>query len=141
MAERRNWLRLTGAFVLAPLLASALTGLATVVLFYEPGEQPLDVTAQLNLAGMIASLAAMIALPTTLSIGLIAHIMFQRRGVTSIWAYILTGAITGALVPAVLTSFLPASSLFALYGTPIGAITALLAWLIRRPDRDARRVS
>lgn len=136
----RDLLRVAAAFFLAPVIASALAGLVVVGVFVDPTEEPYsaDTLPELfKLALAITAVGATIAVPTTLTLGLAAHTMFQRRGVTSAWAYILTGALAGALVPAFLTLFFSGMSLLALYGIPVGAATAFLAWLIRRPDRDA----
>lgn len=109
-------------------------------MFYDPTEEAFSTNSLLQLRNLIllfAIFTALIALPTSLTLGLFVHIAFQQRGVTAAGAYILAGALGGAFVPVILTLFIPGSSMFVLYGVPAGIITGLFAWLIRRPDRDA----
>lgn len=86
--------------------------------------------------GMIASLV----------VGLPVHVLLVRMRLTSVWAYLACGAVSGApmaflVMLAVSGSSPPENSNEVVVGaTPLGAFlgfwVAAFFWLIRRPDRD-----
>jgi hypothetical protein len=102
-------------------------------------------------AMMFASTWALAALAAGTA-GLAWHAIAVRRGWTHWFAYTLAGVTLGAALPASLTSPIwiaeivnPAFELWGrafslivtIVGAFVGLLTALFAWLIRRPDRDA----
>lgn len=76
------------------------------------------------------------------SIGLVWHSVSLRKRWTPVWVYVLPAMLIGGLVPIILAApsgFSGGASLLApLVGIGLGhgGLTALFAWLIRRPDRD-----
>ncbi|MBI1188497.1 MAG: hypothetical protein GC206_14385 [Alphaproteobacteria bacterium] len=90
------------------------------------------------------------------TLGVAWHGLAQRRGWRSLTTYAAPGAAIGLLIPAAVYLLIwgaqfgaalrgEASSaaalvlplLVSLYGALVGAMTGALAWVIRRPDRDA----
>ncbi len=73
------------------------------------------------------------------TLGLAWHAICQRRGWTSVHAYWAAGAIAGAapgslwLIP---SGAMAIAAFVVSYGAALGGLTGLVAWLIRRPDRD-----
>jgi hypothetical protein len=73
-------------------------------------------------------------------LGLPWHAYCQRQGWTNVHAYWTVGLITGVLPGAAWTlpsGFSLIAAFVLAYGAMLGGITGLVAWLIRRPDRDA----
>ena len=85
---------------------------------------------------------AMFAYPAMIVVGMPLHLLFQRRGWTSAWPYLITGMLTGALVAycvfptlrgvaSVSASSIAIASICAFYG----AIAAAVFWRITRQHR------
>ena len=84
-------------------------------------------------------------------LGIPAHFLLKKTGIHGLWAYTLAGILIGALVPFLVMGSMsvwsralyPWSRAFddAVRTMPLGAwlglCIAVIAWLIRRPDRDA----
>lgn len=88
-------------------------------------------------------LIAMIAYPAMLVIGLPMHLLFQSKGWTSVWPYLIAGTITGAAIAYFVFPTLQgaasgpatASSIaIAAICAFFGAITAATFWMIVRPN-------
>ncbi len=144
MAARKTF-RSFLALLIAPIFASAFwTGLmATFAFVVTRG----DVNRFLQAWMVAAAAASAIAIFVAILIGVPIHKWLNKRSLNSAWAYALFGAAIGlvvGLIPAALkASSAPPSALifialdWSLYAIPIGVLTALFAWMIRRPDRDA----
>lgn len=89
-----------------------------------------------------------VTLVASVIIGLPIHIAAQRLRITAAPAYFAIGAAAAAILivaAALLTlgdwtfvdEALQDAVQYAIVGIPTGGLTALFAWLIRRPDRDA----
>jgi hypothetical protein len=92
-------------------------------------------------------LIAMIAYPAMLIIGLPLHLLFRRTGWTSVWPYLVTGAIAGAAVAYCVFPTLQAAASGATTSSSIaiavicaffGMITAATFWIIVRPNIGIR---
>ena len=143
-----------------PLIAAigggALAALAatTVLIVYNVAAydgQSLDFLAAM--AGFLL-LAALANIMVACTLGLLWHRFVQTRSWTSVHAYWPVAALVGALPPILIMA--PAyfaedfdngiaiagwlSSVFMMVGlgAALGGMTGLFAWLIRRPDRDAK---
>ena len=88
-------------------------------------------------------LIAMLAYPALLVIGLPLHLLFQRKGWTSMWPYLITGTITGAALAYFVFPALqgaasgpatPSSIAIAAICAFFGTITAATFWTIVRPN-------
>ncbi|MEQ1818257.1 MAG: hypothetical protein ABL871_06570 [Terricaulis sp.] len=90
------------------------------------------------------------------TLGLIWHLAATKRGWTNAFVYVGAGLLMGAAIPAVLSAPMWVPQLnyhagealgfgFGMGLTAVGAImgtlSALFAWLIRRPDRDAANLA
>lgn len=89
----------------------------------------------------------------SLTLGLLWHGFVERLGWTSVHAYWLPALLVGVAIPLTLmalpltaageirppidSSWMTTFALLMTLGISFGALTALFAWLIRRPDRDA----
>jgi len=149
--------RVMNAVVRAIALGS-LAAAACMAVIYFFGSVPRMTTGSSGVAVnftfaamMFASTWAFAALAAG-TLGLAWHAIAVRRGWTNWFAYTLAGVLLGAALPAALTAPIwiaeiinPPMELwgraFSLIATVVGAfvglLTALFAWLIRRPDRDA----
>ena len=132
------------ALLIAPIFASAFwTGLmATFAFVVARG----DFTRFLQAWMVAAAAGSAIAIFAAAIIGVSIHKFLYRRKLHSAWAYVIFGAALGliiGLIPAALKFGENPNALifialdWSLYAVPIGALTALFAWMIRRPDRDA----
>jgi hypothetical protein len=134
-------LRLALAFIAAPIAASVIVGFG-FALIYALGNMGsgLNQTALETIRGGLgmwmisAAFACVVALPTSLTVGLATHAIYQARRITPLWPYMLAGTATGIFVPMLFLGGLMLSVLGAL----IGGLTAGIAWAIRRPDKDSR---
>ena len=96
----------------------------------------------------IFTVAAAVALPVTIVLGPFVFVYLQKRQWRQWHHYVLAGAVCAALVSAAYTLALviadgapPEAAVFiALWAVPVGMLTALVGWAIRRPDRDKPRV-
>ena len=134
--------RLISAFLLAPMFACLLVGAASGLYFalaFLGGNPSLSdaLVRGLGFGALIAIVASGVAIPASLTIGLIVHAVLQKGPWRSQWPYVIAGAIVGLLLPLFANLVWPNSSFFALWGVPIGAFSGYFSWLIRRPDRDA----
>lgn len=93
---------------------------------------PLDAS---NLSAVQIYLMAtwVVVTPFAVGVGLVCHVILMAQGRTKLLHYMCTGALAGA-VTTICMSFTIA---YAPLGAIIGGATAAIAWLIRRPDRDA----
>lgn len=122
------------ASVLAPIIASfVVTGMVALSPWMSG---PISAREFVNLSLIAASWSA----PVSLLIGLPWHAFAYSRRWRSAIAYWAPGLLVGAALPtAVLAPFGLAREYFLLIAWPgaVGCATGLIAWLIRRPDRDA----
>lgn len=121
--------RLVVGLVVAPVMPGLL--MLVLSLFVKPSE------------GVWAlKFTAMFAYPAMIVVGMPLHLLFQRRGWTSAWSYLITGMLTGALVAycvfptlrgvaSVSASSIAIASICAF----LGAIAAAVFWLITRQHR------
>lgn len=139
MADRKLLLTIV-ALLAAPVVASGIVAAITAGLVGF-GSQ-LQSQTRIFVSVLIATLV--IASPATLLFGGFVHRALQQSGVRSWKAHASAGA-AGGLVPVVLLiaagglfggSMSWSAPLLALWAVPVGALTGLFAWLIRRPDRD-----
>lgn len=83
--------------------------------------------------------------------GIPAHLLLKRLGARAVWAYALAGVVIGLATPFAFTFFIRlAFDTYTLQqvrddaigmlplGAWLGLCISVIAWLIRRPDRDAR---
>ena len=88
-------------------------------------------------------------LPAALTLGLFTHTKFQQKNIVGLLPYGIAGAVDALIFTFVLASLFGAlemsiQSAFAAlvillpFAPVVGALTALFAWLIRRPDLDGR---
>jgi hypothetical protein len=141
---RDNWLRLLSALLAPPVVVSAAGALA----FALAGPCSVRPACTADTLAMVAAWGGLFGLlfggPAAVLLGLPAHHFLLRMGKKHALFYALAGAIVG--LPTAIAIFLWSSGLpmgaggwlVALaIGALIGALSALLFWLIRRPDRDA----
>jgi uncharacterized membrane protein YfcA len=85
---------------------------------------------------LYATVNAVLSLAIASTLGLAWHAFAMRRHWTGLAFYLAPAAIVGVLGGLMASS---GSSPFWMgaYGALLGTLTALFAWLIRRPDRDA----
>lgn len=94
-----------------------------------------------------AQLGAMVGWPAMLVGGLPAHAVFYALRLRAVWPYTLAGAAVGGIVSVAWIKLAFGSGMsgdmtgFAITGAIVGAISATIFWLIRRPDRDAQRAT
>jgi uncharacterized membrane protein YfcA len=89
-----------------------------------------------NALPLFATMNTILSLAIASTLGLAWHAFAMRRHWTGLAFYLAPAAIVGVLGGLMASS---GSSPFRMgaYGALLGALTALFAWLIRRPDRDA----
>lgn len=123
-------------FAIAPVVPGAL--LAAALLAHNEKE-----AASVFLAGLY------LGYPIALLLGLPAHLVLQRNGLTSWLSYVISGALLGAalyfIIPPAIDLLLQAQgvegghTVFTLTVLPaaacVAATAALAFWLIARPDR------
>lgn len=91
--------------------------------------------------------SAAICLIFTCTLGLAWHTIALARGWKSWKAYLLAGSLSGALSATGLAIVSQSDELSATWGflvcwfASVGAVAAITAWLIRRPDCDERKSS
>lgn len=124
------------AFVLAPILASAIISFATPLMIAGPGSWRWGEVYPLFVA------MTTVALLVTLLVGPFCFAFMQHRNWRG-WAHYLgagmLAAVSGVLVLMALSSggtALMSAAWSILWAVPVGTLTALLGWAIRRPDRD-----
>lgn len=140
--------------ILAPIGAAFLASFALALGFWliglgEPGAaawtfhpSPLSVIGVTFLYGLASSIIALVANAT---MGLFWQLVAYRWRVRALPAHLIAGVCAGVAVAVVflwdVIQFSPTPSvdlaLLLSFGGVIGGLTALFAWLIRRPDRDA----
>lgn len=125
------------AMVLAPVVASAIVaGAVLLIVGFRPESW-----------GFVRAtflVSVIVALPITLVIGPIAFLWMQRRRLRTWYHYAWVGGAVAliAMVATMLAVLLsnPYSWIIVLFiafwAVPIGIMTAVIGWLIRRPDRD-----
>ncbi len=98
-----------------------------------------------GLGGAIAVfwIAAFFAVPTTVLVGPFVYTLLQRRNWRQWFHYLLAGAATAICVTAILAVYAAATgelrpivAFLSICAVPVGVLTGLIGWAIRRPDRD-----
>jgi hypothetical protein len=85
---------------------------------------------------LFATMNTILSLAIASTLGLVWHAVAMRRNWTGLTFYLAPAAIVGVLGGLMASS--GSSPLWmSAYGALLGVLTALFAWLIRRPDRDA----
>jgi hypothetical protein len=136
---KARWLRLSLAVVGAPLLASMLW--SAVYAAFVPYVVSDSTLPWFNSWVLYVFMAAIMSLVVMIVGGLPAHALLMRFKRTRWFEY--TGAASALVVVGwMVAAFGRATSLQAvaegfLAAATFGALLGLLAWLIRRPDRDA----
>lgn len=130
------------ALLIAPVAASLCASVGTLALmsFAANGAPTWDDAVGPLL--LIFTLSTCIALPVTLTLGAYVHIRFQRSGQRSLRAYLLASLGAAVVTTVAISIWLSPNYGYVglwlgLWAIPVGLLTALFAWLIRRPDRDA----
>lgn len=135
---RRPWLTLL-ALLIAPLVATVTVSLVVAYGYaiLSPVPTTFEEVAKLgfNAAMLGAMVAGYIAAPASLTLGWIVHVGLRAQKITNLRAYVLCATFAGLLLVGLGFAFLPPP--MALIGLPIAALSGLVLWLIRRPDRDA----
>lgn len=131
-------LRLTAAVLSAPVLAASSWSAALAALY------PVylsDSYARWSTSWIIYTVDALVVLaPGTVIVGVPAHVLLKRLGRTRWFEY--GGAGVALVCIGAVALFVADPDAFehafakTILATPYGALTALVAWLIRRPDRD-----
>ena len=139
-----------GALVAATLL-SLITFAPGVVTGLANDRTPIIRDTQLNMLLLLFIAAWILGVLGAATFGIAWHTIALKRGWTNVFAYMSVGALLGAALPAAMTAPIwvgemnsrptePLGQAFSMIITVAGAImgplTALFAWLIRRPDRD-----
>jgi hypothetical protein len=141
MRERAStWLRLATALTLAPIVAAlACSALYTLLAALVNGEPFIGGWALVPLwIWTIAAYMVILSAPVILLIGLPVHHSLMRAKRTGFWTYVSAGGTFGLIAGGVLLLSRQIDLLgMVLLGVLYGAATTAIAWLIRRPDRDA----
>jgi hypothetical protein len=139
-----------GALVAATLL-SLITFAPGVVTGLANGRTPIIHASQLNMLLFLFIAAWILGVLGAATFGVAWHTIALKRGWTNVFAYMFVGALLGAALPAAATAPIwvgemnsrpteplgqAFSMLITIAGAIMGPLTALFAWLIRRPDRD-----
>jgi hypothetical protein len=120
--------------IAAPVAAGAVMGTLWAVLA-GPGENAFPVAAMINWV----ALTIVVALVATFVVGLPWHAFAYSRGWRRSWAYWPAGIVLGVALLSIITmpfGIADEMAEFIVYSGMVGGLTALFAWLIRRPDRD-----
>jgi len=126
----------------AAAASGAWSGLVITAAMMVSLDGGLVVAPMIFLIGTLYS--SLICLISVCTLGLAWHTIALSRGWRSWKGYVLTGSLCGALSAIGLTLLSQSDQIFATLAFLIcwfasaGAIAAISAWLIRRPDRDAR---
>jgi hypothetical protein len=136
--------RLLAGLVLAPLGASAAAAMTLAAITICPSYGcSLEIFTFAGLVGV--TYGAVVGVPTALLAGLPVHHLLSITGRTHVLPYVLAGGLIGLPAAVFGLAILSRGSLnmsaegwaFAsALGASTGAISALVFWLIRRPDRD-----
>lgn len=102
--------------------------------------------SELGMATSVFLFSLFLAAPTTVLVGPFVFALMQKKNWREWFHYVLAGTVSALVLVTALTVFStslnppqPAfATLFAIGAVPVGVTTALIGWLIRRPDRDAR---
>ncbi len=139
-------IRLLAALVLAPLGASATVAMSLAAITICPRYGcNLEILTFAGLAGV--TYGAVVGVPTVVLAGLPVHHILSIIGRTHVLPYVLAGGLIGLPAAVFGLAILSRGSLnmsaegwaFACaLGAITGAMSALVFWLIRRPDRDVR---
>lgn len=143
MDEGARIRRLFAAGFAAPLLGGSACTIVLSLLAMCPG-QSCDVVllSQVALAGAFGGL--IVGIPAMLLFGMPAHAWLWSTGRKKIWHYAIAGVLVGVLTSGAIAALyvspfgsgdLPFPRL-AIIGSGTGAVSAVVFWLIRRPDRD-----
>jgi uncharacterized membrane protein YfcA len=84
---------------------------------------------------LFATMNTILSLAIASTLGLAWHAFATRRNWTGLAFYLAPAAIVGVL-GGLMASSGTSQLWMGAYGALLGALTALFAWLIRRPDRD-----
>jgi MFS family permease len=135
---------------MASIVALTIGAMAATIIYFVATSHPAlmasrtisESIGRLNSAIASGLIGSVVTIPLGIVFGYPFHLALYRLGVRNLLAYCVGGAFAGCIGALVLA---PA---FRLPPTPqwqiilpslgLGAIAASLAWLIRRPDRDAR---
>jgi hypothetical protein len=146
-------LRLILALVLSPVIGFAVATLlyGGILAYLHPLEDFDFFSAAIMspLYGVMFALSR--GIPAMIVFGLPVHILLCRLRQAHVWGYAFSGVVVATIVPYVATIATPMppgssytidDALGDLLGTLplaalIGLFTAIVAWLIRRPDRDS----
>jgi hypothetical protein len=103
------------AFLLAPAAPAAAASIVSLAL----GGNVSD-------AGFYLFLCLFYGYPAAAILGVPAYLYCRRRGYLGVWQIALAGAVVGAAVPILLSTFVLVAALFAPANGPDGAISAML---------------
>lgn len=128
------------AILLAPVVASAaVSGASWMVL---AGLR----ASEWGAARTVFLIALLLAVPVTVLVGPFAFAFMQKRNWRQWYHYFWAGAVVALGVTALMVLYAASSgelqpvvaAFLSVWAVPIGVITALVGWAIRRPDRDQR---
>jgi len=126
------------AILLAPVVASAaVSGASWFVL---AGLR----ASEWGIARAVFLIALLLAVPVTVLVGPFAFAFMQKRNWRQWYHYLWAGAVVALGATALLVLYAASSgqlqpivaAFLSMWAVPIGVITALVGWTIRRPDRD-----
>lgn len=140
----RAFLAVLGGSALAALVATTALAIYNIAVF--PGPRTGFVSA---MAGFFVGAYVTTALAAS-TLGLLWHWFAQRRGRTGLHTYWIPAVLVGLappiflmltplnaeVPPSVNGTWMHTFALLLILGTLLGGLTAVFAWLIRRPDRD-----
>jgi hypothetical protein len=137
--QSNSWITVALAVFVAPIVASAVwCAVYAAFVPYQASDSTLDWWPSWQIY-MIETL--MVGFAGTLIVGVPLHTLLTWKRWTQWWAYVVAAALGGAAAAIALILVTPnswgylGSTLLA--GTSWAALIGLIAWLIRRPDRDA----
>ncbi len=126
------------AILLAPVVASAAVSGVTWLALGGLRE------SEWGAARAVFLIAAFLAVPVTVLVGPFAFALMQKRNWRQWFHYLWAGAITALAATGLLVIYAATTgelqplvaAFLSIWAVPVGVITALIGWAIRRPDRD-----